>query len=115
MRMSHRLRTTTSSTNGTPAVPTAGGSFSNALHHVVYTRDAAGTVRIYIDNVQVTTATVGGDLSGWDVSMPLVLANEANQAGTRQWLGEYHLVAIYETALSAAQVTQNFIAGPNGN
>ena len=81
---------------------------------MVYTRDPAGNVAIYIDTVLVTTATVGGNLSTWDVSMPLVLANEADQAGTREWLGKYHLGAIYETALSAAQVTQNFTAGPNG-
>ena len=59
-RLEMRLRTTTTSTNGEPAVPTGGGSFANALQHVVFTRDAAGNVVIFIDNVPVTTATLDG-------------------------------------------------------
>ena len=74
---------------------------------------AARTVTIYIDKVPVTTATVGDNLSNWDPSMSLQSANELNTTpGAREWLGEYHLVAICETALSVPQVAQNFAAGP---
>jgi hypothetical protein len=40
---------------------------------------------------------------------PLVLANEPG--GARLWLGELHLVAIYDRALTAAEVNSNFMAG----
>ena len=111
-RLEVRLRTSSTSLNGTPAVPTAEGTLANRLQHMVYTRDASGNVKIYLDNAILTTSTVTGDFSTWDTTMPLVLANEVN--GERAWLGEYHLVAIYDTALTTAQVTQNFTAGPRG-
>ena len=111
-RLEGRLRTSSTSLNGTPAVPTAEGTLADRLQHMVYTRDAAGNVKIYLDNTILATSTVGGDFSTWDTTMPLVLANEVN--GGRAWLGEYYLVAIYSTALTTAQVTQNFTAGPTG-
>lgn len=51
----------------------------------------------------------GGTLANWDGSFPLMLANELT--GDRPWLGEYCLVAIYDNALTPAEVTQNHQAG----
>jgi hypothetical protein len=39
-----------------------------------------------------------------------MMANESS--GDRAWLGELHRIAIYDRALSAAEVMQNHEAGP---
>jgi YD repeat-containing protein len=107
-----RLRTTDTSNNGIPSLSAPAGSLSTDLSHVVYTRDASGQARIYVGGAEVVSGTFGGDLSNWDDSYPMLLANEAT--GTGPWLGELHLVAVYERALTPAEVGRNFDAGPDG-
>ncbi|MCA9014666.1 MAG: DUF1592 domain-containing protein [Planctomycetaceae bacterium] len=101
-----RLRTTATSVNGTPSTATPLNSLNTSLTHVVYTRDAQGTARIYLNGAQ----QVSGKLSNWDKKFGLILANE--KTGDRPWLGEFHLVAIFSRALTASEVRQNFQAGP---
>ncbi|MEE8599585.1 putative Ig domain-containing protein [Euzebya tangerina] len=103
-----RLRSTAVGDNGTPSTTTPAGTASTDLSHVVATRDASGATTIYVDGQVVQTSTVGGDLSNW-TAMPLILGNEAS--GDRPWLGTMCLTAIYDSALSAAEVTQNYEAG----
>jgi hypothetical protein len=76
---------------------------------VVYTRDASGAAKIYINGVQRASRTVGGDFSNWNGSYRLALANELT--GDRPWLGELHRVVIYNQALTQAQVVRHFNAG----
>jgi mono/diheme cytochrome c family protein len=104
-----RLRTTKADGNGLPSTSTGGGMVKTALTHVVFTRDASGNARIYINGKQRKIRKVAGDLSNWKSDFPLVLANEAT--GDRPWIGTLHLVAIYDRALTADEVTQNFRAG----
>jgi hypothetical protein len=106
-----RLRTTATDNSGLPSLSSPNGSLTADLTHVVYTRDASGVARIYIDDLQQASTTVGGDFSNWDAGFRLALANELT--GDRPWLGDFHLVAIYSRALTPAQVTQNFEAGPD--
>jgi hypothetical protein len=70
-----------------------------------------GVAKLYINGVERASGTVGGDFSNWDRGFRLALANEFT--GNRTWLGEYHLVAIYDRALSPKEVTQNFNNGSN--
>ncbi len=104
-----RLRTTTSSLNGLPSLDTPHGTPSTKLTHIVYTRNASGTARLYVDGQQQAAGTVGGTLSNWNTSYRFALANEFT--GDRPWLGEFQLVAIYSRALSAAEISQNLSAG----
>lgn len=106
-----RLRTTTTDQNGTPSLTTPTGDLTTALTHVAYTRSAAGVARIFINGTERAAGTVGGDLSNWDESFRLGLANELT--GDRPWLGELHLVAMYNRALPEADILQNLAAGPN--
>ncbi len=106
-----RLRTTATNNNGTPSVASPSGSATTNMTHVMYTRDAGGDVRIYIDGVERTAGNVGGDLSNWDTSHQLALANEQTQ--NRAWRGELHLAAVYDRALAFTEVQQNFSAGAN--
>ncbi|MFH1843321.1 MAG: LamG-like jellyroll fold domain-containing protein, partial [bacterium] len=107
---STRLRTSTTNTNGEPSVFTSAGSLTTNLTHVVFTRDTAGNVYIYLDGSEAFAGTIGGDMSGWDSGYPLLLANETT--GDRPWLGEYSLVAVYSRALSPIEVGLNYSAGP---
>jgi hypothetical protein len=104
-----RLRTTTTSTNGTPSVPSPDAAVSLRPTHVVFSRSVNGEATLWINGEPATTTTVAGDFSGWNVGYPLVLANEAS--GDRPWLGSLHLVALYSRALSADEITTNFAAG----
>lgn len=106
-----RLRTTGTSLNGLPSITTPSGTATTALTHVVYTRDASGSANIYVNGFVQATGTVGGDLSNWNASYKLGLANEFTL--DRTWLGELHRVAIYDLAFSQSQVTQKFAAGAN--
>ena len=76
---------------------------------MVYTRDGAGNVRVYINGRQDASKKVAGKLSNWNDGFRLVLANELT--GDRPWLGELRLVAIYGRALAPREVKQNFKAG----
>ena len=80
------------------------------LQHVIYTRDAAGTVTLYVNGVVVATDTALGDMSNWDTTWQLGLGNELSS--NRPWLGTFYLAAIYDRALTAAEVNQNLTAGP---
>ncbi|MGD8993398.1 MAG: fibronectin type III domain-containing protein, partial [Desulfobacterales bacterium] len=106
-----RLRTTATDGNGRPSLSTPGGSLKTTLTHIVYTRDAAGVAKVYVNGTQVSSRTIGGDLSNWQTNFHLGLANEMTK--NRPWLGELHLVAVYGRALSLQEVHQNFQAGAN--
>ncbi len=107
---SSRQRSTETSSNGLPAISTpAGSAVQDGLTHVVVTRSPAGEVQLYVDGSVVASTTVGGDLSNWSSSFPLLLANETSL--DRPWLGTFHLVAVYSRALSAAEVNQNLQVG----
>ena len=106
-----RLRTTTTTANGMPSLSTPTGTLIPALTHVVYTRDVFGTITFYVNGGEVSSRVDGGDLSNWDNEYALALGDEVS--GDRPWLGEYHLVAIFDRALSPAEVQQNFAAGPS--
>lgn len=104
-----RLRSGSTSENGIPSTASPNNSLSTDLTHVVYTRDASGNARIYLNGKQSASKKVGGKLDNWNTRYHLILANELT--GDRPWLGEMHLVAIYKKALSPKEVEQNFMAG----
>ncbi len=103
-----RLRTAETDTNGQPSLTTSSGSASTQLQHLIFTY-GDGQRRIYKDGLLIESGSLNGDLNNWDATYPLVLANEAT--GDRPWLGELHLVAVYNRDLTAAEVTENYEAG----
>lgn len=102
-----RLHTDKTGDDKQPALATPEGSLTAALQHVVYTRDAVGQARLYVDGVQQAVDSRPGKLE-WNNKYQLVLANEPG--GDRPWLGEYFMVAIYSQALTAGEVQSNFTA-----
>ncbi|MEL7070430.1 MAG: Ig-like domain-containing protein [Cyanobacteria bacterium J06581_3] len=105
-----RLRTTVTGRNGSrPSLTSVGGQATTEMTHVVYTREADGDARMYVDNQLVGSDTIAGDLSNWDSNYKFALGAELN--GQRAWLGSLDLVAVYNQAFDAGEVEQNFLAG----
>jgi hypothetical protein len=108
-----QTRSSKTDTNGDPPLLTsATGSFVQAaLQHIVLTYDPVNGEKLYV-NGQFTgdvDPSGGGSLANWDNTFQLQLGNETT--GDRQWLGEIRFLAIHDSALTPAQVSQNFDAG----
>ena len=119
-----RLRTTSTDPNGNNIkLRTAEGPVNLELQHVVYTRDLDGEAFIYVDGEPAVLefgndgeTPIDGDTSNWDDSFDFTLGNEATWVRSpgvdrRDWLGDMHLIAVYDRALSEAEVQTNFAAG----
>jgi hypothetical protein len=108
-RYDGRLRTTKTDPNGIPSLSTPAQAVRAEWTHVVYTRDRAGSTRIYLNGQQSAAGQAAGDLSSWNGEFRLSLANELTQ--DRPWLGGFRKLAVYARARSAAEVEQSFRAG----
>ena len=94
-------------------------TFTDAVYegpiHVVYTRTSNGVQHMYVNGVEIASASHRENLSSW-VSQgtvnPYALRLASEIGGYSAWIGEYHLVAIYGRALSAGEVGSNYDAGP---
>ena len=116
-----RVRTTTAGNNGHPLrVRTDDSSVETELQHVVYTRNEDGETALYIDGEIAPVGfgnegedPVDGDLSNWDDTYDFALGNELTwtDINQRDWLGTYHLIAVYNRALTEEEVGANFAAG----
>lgn len=105
------VRTTQTDTNGVPLNTTGFGFVTTDLQHVVATFDSSdGRSRIYLNGQQVNWENIGGDLSDWAHGMRFALGNELLDSWP--WLGTFYHVAVYDRALSAADIQINFGAGP---
>ena len=106
-------RSSVTDTNGMPPLvtTTANGAAQAALQHIVLTYDPVNGQKLYVNGVFTgdMDPSKGGTFANWDSSFALVLGNETS--GQRQWQGVIKMVTIYNTALTQAQVTQNFNAG----
>ncbi|MBN1675109.1 MAG: FecR domain-containing protein [Kiritimatiellae bacterium] len=120
-----RMRSTVAEgEGGYPEIYTLRDLVTTRLTHVVFCRDRHDKLLFYVNGVDQYGAITygdqhtfyaqrretGGRFSNWDPRLPLVLGNELT--GDRPWLGELHLVAVYNRALSPAEIRQNYQAGP---
>ena len=80
------------------------------MQHVVYTRVGCGNSTLYINGAQVATGSTEGLFTGvWNSGYRLALADEVTLG--RPWLGMYYLAAVYNHALTATEVNQNYARG----
>lgn len=106
-----RLRTSTTDLNGFPETVYA-TKVALVTTHLVFVHAANGDERIYIDTVEVASASRAGTFANWDANTTtyhFALGNELTL--NRSWNGVFHLAAVYDRALDAAEVEQNFAAG----
>jgi hypothetical protein len=75
----------------------------------VFTRNAAGQERLYVNGLERTMRTRPGTFSTWNEKFHLFVANESFEE--RPWSGTLRLAAVYSQALPAADVVRNFKAG----
>ena len=109
-RFIFRLKTTRTNKNGMPNRQTKAGSVKiGELQHVVFTRDADGDERMYVDGELQYSGHVGGDFSTWGTHCKLSLFNENN--GHRSFKGAIRNVAVYDRALTAAEVATALARG----
>ncbi|MHC4180762.1 MAG: LamG domain-containing protein, partial [Planctomycetota bacterium] len=100
-----RFRTTDTNNNGSnPQLTTGSLAVVGELTHLVYTRDASGDEALYVNNVAEATRNRGGNTSNWNSGYPMLLGNERNLGGNREWTGEYHRLVIYDFALTQEEV-----------
>ena len=113
MQYEARARSDKTDTNGAPPLMTsvAGMVAQAALQHIVLTYDPVNGQKLYVNGQSTgdVDPSGGGSLANWDDTFALVLGNETT--GDRQWLGEIRFLAIHDSALTPAQVTQNYAAG----
>ena len=99
--------------NGDPqlSTPDAAEVLQATLQHVVATFDPVQGRKIYVNGELVASQdpAPGGTLVDWDDTFAFVLGNEVS--GNRNWAGVIRLVAVYNRALTVAQIQQNFEAG----
>ena len=77
-------------------------------HHMVGVFDG-GTLTLWVDGVQGTSQTIGGVLQNAGPTPDRVLIG-ATRSGNFNWKGRIDEVAIYNTALTAAQIRAHFRA-----
>lgn len=105
-----RLRNSETNKNGRPSLTTPSGSASTELTHIVYVHQSDGESVVYKNSAAIASRQTDGDLTNWDGSYRLALANELG--GERPWLGEFQKVAIYSCALSPVEIAEAYEAGP---
>lgn len=111
-RFDVRLRTTKTTTNGLPSLPSSAKTVTTDLTHLAYVYSKTGEATLYINGVKSAQRKIAGGFGNWDRGYRLSLANEAT--GDRSWVGEFQLVAVYARSLSAGDVARHFQAGPKG-
>jgi len=81
------------------------------LQHVVLTYDPINGRQIYVNGVLVASGDPqkGGDFTAWDNTFALVLGSEVSNSDS--FAGVLRLVALYNRALTPAQVALNYNAG----
>ncbi|MCA9584396.1 MAG: LamG domain-containing protein [Myxococcales bacterium] len=85
------------------------GQIPSGVHHMVDVRTSAGKKLVYLDGALTITSDQGGDLATWNGLYELSIGN--TPFNDRPFFGDVHLVAVYDRALSDAEVGQNFAAG----
>jgi parallel beta-helix repeat protein len=104
-----RLRASESLGSGEFSLSSLRGAARSQPTHVIFSRDASGFSRLYVNSELHAQETAGGHLSNWNAADGLVVGNEA--AGGSPWLGKLYLLAIYCRALDSEEIRQNYAVG----
>ncbi len=115
-----RFRTTTTGNNGSTIRRETDLGVDTALQHVVYTRDPSGNALIYLDGEESPLLANGqssdpitGDVTNWNDSYDFAIGNELSwtDLAQRDFLGDFHMVAIYGRALTSEEAKEHFSWG----
>ncbi len=106
------LRNEATSLNGEPALssPDADEVLQATLQHVVLTYNASEGRKLYVNGklIEVVDQEIA-PLASWDSSFALILGREASN--NHIWQGNIRLLALFNKAMTAEQIQQNFDVG----
>ncbi|NTU78040.1 MAG: LamG domain-containing protein [Chloroflexales bacterium] len=106
------VRTSASNTTGSDRALAGGAAQPGLPAHLVCTRGADGTTRLYLNGREVATRHDDGQIAGWDPAFTLAVGGDPGSGSPGYtWAGVLHLVAVYSRALSAEEVQRNFGCG----
>jgi len=97
-----RVRTTSTSGNGTPSTDSADVLTTDQLHKVIITYNSDGKAILYRNGNTEKEVEVGGTFNTWDSAMRLIMFNEHDQ--DRPWQGTIKRIAIYDSEVNELQV-----------
>jgi Concanavalin A-like lectin/glucanases superfamily len=106
-----RLRTDTTTGNGTPDISSPSVLAAGTQEHVVVSYDGTNVI-VYRNGAVDVTAARTGDFN-WDSTFKLILGDELTSG--YDWLGQIHRVAIYDKVFNAAQAANVFNGLPPGD
>jgi carbonic anhydrase/acetyltransferase-like protein (isoleucine patch superfamily) len=92
-----------------------GAPGTNGWHHLVYVYDGATSVQIYVDGALWTSATLAGVLAtptGDPINIGCQRNTAAGGPASYYFSGYINAVRIWGGAMSASQVTSNYLFGP---
>jgi hypothetical protein len=105
-----RLRHTAKDNKLKPRLTTTDSLLTTQPTHLVHTYDGQ-VERLYINGKLNPVMVPGvGSFANWLASHPLNIGNEGDS--TRPWFGTIYQAAVYNRALSDAEIQQNYAAGP---
>ncbi|MDX1701545.1 MAG: LamG-like jellyroll fold domain-containing protein, partial [Melioribacteraceae bacterium] len=105
-RFEFRLRTTETDQNGVPSLISDQGIVQEELTHIVYNYSDNDTARLFINGELITQRHIAGTFSNWDTTYSFGIANEF--IDNKPWRGTFYLAAVYNRALSSAEIKHNF-------
>ncbi|MBI4606084.1 MAG: hypothetical protein HY721_29305 [Planctomycetes bacterium] len=88
---------------------TAPSFAEDRLHQLAFVREGA-THRFYVDGQEAASDSQAGDLSAWDLDLPLHIGNSPGRS--RPFTGDVHLSAFYPDALGSDAIAVLFELGP---
>ncbi len=80
------------------------------LHHFIYTVNAT-TITLYIDGVQISSATLSGSNALANVSTSLAYLGRGGWTADPNWVGTFHKFSLFDKALSPDEVMFLFQEG----
>ena len=95
-----RFRTQSTGANGIPSL--SSGRVATGKTHVVFIRARDGQGTLYLNGQKSGQQKFSGALNNWDQNFRLALGNEFTK--DRPWLGTFHQIALYATALTAPEI-----------
>ncbi len=106
-----RLRTDTTTSNGTPDISSSSVLTAATQEHVIVSYDGANVTMFRNGSSEVTSARTG--TLNWDNTFRFMLGDE--ETGGLDWLGTLHRVAVYDRAFNANQASNVFGGSPPGD
>jgi Concanavalin A-like lectin/glucanases superfamily len=105
-------RQTEDEKNGKPDLISTTEITAGSMTHLVVVADATQRV-LYVNGKPDTIDPAPRAPASWEDDYPMVLGIEWTQS--RQWLGTFALVALFEQALGPSRIVQHYDAGPNAH